>query len=89
MAAREIEIQESVRKRLSDYDISPFSVIFTFQTEHDGLLAITFYINQDLQEILRILDYKNQCDKSGFLVLEEHNTLILYDLALINFYTNI
>ena len=89
MAAREIEIQESVRKRLSDYDISPFCVIFTFQTEHDGLLAITFYINQDLQEVLNILDYKNQCDKSGFLVLEEHNTLILYDLALINFYTNI
>ena len=89
MAAREIEIQESVIKRLSDYDISPFSVIFTFQTEHDGLLAITFYINQDLQEVLKILDYKNQCDKSGFLVLEEQNTLLLYDLALINFYTNI
>lgn len=86
---REIEIQEGIRKKLSEYDISPFSVIFTFQTEHEGLLAITFYIKRDLLEVLELLDYKNQCDKSGFLILEEQNTLMLFDLALINFYTNI
>lgn len=89
MKAREIEIQESIIERLSEYDISPFSVICTFQTEHNGLVAITFFIKPDLNEVLDILDYKNQCDKSGFLIIDETNTLILYDLALVNFYSNI
>lgn len=89
MKPNEIEIQDSIIKKLSeDYNISPFSVICTFQTEHAGLLSMTFYINTDLKELLDILDYDNQCDKSGYLILNESNTLILYDLALINFYIN-
>lgn len=86
---REIEIQEQIIKKLTeDYDISPFSVICTFNTEHDGLVAITFYIHNDLIEVLNILDYANQCDKSGYEIFDKTNTLILYDLALVNFYIN-
>lgn len=89
MRGREIDIQEIIIEKLSEYNISPFSVICTFQTEHNGLVAITFFINSDLKEVLNLLDYDNQCDKTGFLVIDQTNTLILYDLALINFYTNI
>lgn len=89
MIPREIRIQEDVIKKLSSYNLFPYSVICTFQTDHNGLIAITFFVNLDLKELLNIIDYKNQCDTSGYLVIEETNTIILYDLALINFYTNI
>lgn len=83
---REIEIQDEIEKRLSNYDINPYSVICSFAFD-SGIVSITFYLNSDLLEFLDILDYKNQCDKSGYLILENNNTIILSGLGLINLYT--
>lgn len=83
---REIEIQDEIEKRLSNYDINPYSIICSFAFDN-GVVSITFYLNSDLLEFLDILDYKNQCDKSGYLILEDNNTIILSGLGLINLYT--
>lgn len=83
---REVEIQDEIEKRLSSYDINPYSIICSFAFD-SGIVSITFYLNSDLLEFLDILDYKNQCDKSGYLILEDNNTIILSGLGLINLYT--
>lgn len=81
---KEIEIQESVRKYLEDREIYPFSVIFT--NEFNGILSITLYTIDDLNEILDTLGYKSMCDKSGFTI--EKNTLLLSGMALMSFLYN-
>lgn len=86
---REIEIQDLVTKKLVDNDISPFSVTCTFESGHEGLIGITFWLNSDLYEFLDILDYKNQCDKSGYIILSDNNTVLLFDMALFNLYTKL
>lgn len=84
----EIKTQEDAILKLSSYDIYPFSVIFTYSGGiQEGLLSITFYIDSDIDKLLNILDYKNQCDKTGYFIVKEYNTLILSGIALINFYT--
>lgn len=89
-ALREIEIQESVIKMLTNSDIYPFSVIFTYSGGIDsGLLSITFFLRSDINKLLDILEYKTQCDKSGYTIFEETNTILLSDMALINLYTRL
>lgn len=84
----EIKIQEDVILKLSSYDIYPFSVIFTYSGGiSDGLLSITFFSNSDIDNLLKILNYENQCDKAGYYIIKDYNTLILSGIALINFYT--
>lgn len=84
----EEKTQEEAIHKLSSYELYPFSVIFTYSGGiPDGLLSITFFSRQDIDRLLEILDYKNQCDKSGYYIIEEYNTVILSGIALINFYT--
>lgn len=85
MIAREIEFQEAAISFLGEHNIYPFSCVFTYSV-CDGILGLTFYLSSDLLEVLDILDYKSQCDKSGFMILEKNNTLLLSGLALFNFY---
>lgn len=85
----EEKIQEEAIRKLSSHDLYPFSVIFTYSGGiSDGLLSITFFSPQDIDKILEILDYQSQCDKSGYFIVNEFNTIVLSGLALINFYTH-
>lgn len=87
---RELRMEEAVTNVLTEkLNIYPFSVICTFETIHCGLLSITFWLNADLNEFLDYLDYKCQCDKSGYIVLPESNTILLFGMALINLYTRL
>lgn len=87
---KEIEIQERIIEKLQSKDISPFSVIFSYESGNsDGMLGITFYLREDLLEVLDILNYKNQCDKTGWVINEKENTLIVTDLALLHVCTTL
>ena len=66
MVPREVEIQELATKWLLERDISPESVTLSYKY-FDGLLAITFYLESDLDEFLDLVDYKYSCDKTGFV----------------------
>ena len=85
---REIEIQEEIIEKLQNRDISPFSVIFSYEAGNPGgMLGITLCLREELLELLDILNYKNQCDKTGWIINEKDNTLILTDIALLHAYT--
>ena len=86
MIPREVELQKSVTSWLTNKNIFPVSVTVTFRYL-DGLLAITFYVKQDLDEFLDIVGYKYSCDKSGFIILPDTNTVFLYGIPLVKLYT--
>lgn len=80
----EIKIQETIIQFLEDKNLIPFDVIYT--NELGGALSITFYMREDLGELLNYLGYKSMCDKSGFTV--SGNTVILSGMALLSFIYN-
>lgn len=86
---KEIEYQEAVLQALLGHNLFPASVICTYALDHSGILAVTFYMRTDLDELLDFLDYKSQCDRSGYLVLAENNTVILSGIGLVNLYTRL
>ena len=86
---REEEIQNNVTKFLVDHEIFPFSVIYTDCFGVGGLLAITFWISLDTGELLDCLDYSRICDKNGFIILEENNTVMMTGYAFLNFYSKV
>ena len=88
--SKEEKFQEDILKKLGEHEIYPFSTIFTYEGgDPGGLLSITFYLEQDLDEVLNLLEYSTQCDKSGYTIFRESNTLILTGIALIQLYTKI
>lgn len=90
MKTRELEIQDEIIRQLEMRELFPFSVVCSFSLppgREDGIVAITFYLESDMNEFLEWIDYKNQCDKSGYIVIEKTNTIVLSGLGLINFYT--
>ena len=86
---REIQIQEEVTNKLLSHDISPYSVIFTYACGEYGTLSISLYIPQELDELLNLLDYKYECDKSGYLILKDNTTLVLTGQALLNLFSKL
>ena len=84
---KEVIVQERVIKWLEEKETYPFNVTYTkaLGTGKEGLLSITFFMREDLMEFLDLIDYKTACDKAGYIILEETNTVILIGLALIHY----
>jgi len=80
-----MEIEEKTVKFLENHNIYPFSVFFT-DVIGSGALSITFYIEEDLNEFLNILGYKNLCDTSGYDIFPEDRTILLTGRGLMNYY---
>lgn len=85
---REIEIQERVTNFLTDHNIYPFSVTISYSID-SGILGITFYFTQDLNDFLGIMGYEYLCDKSGYTILENTNTVLISGLPLVKLYTEL
>lgn len=82
MIGTEKRVQEVVIDKLESYEIYPFSVTYT--SESNGIMSMTFFIRDDLEEVLEMLGYKRKCDKSGYEIIPETNTLILTGFAIID-----
>lgn len=80
----EVEVQERVIRWLEEKETYPFNVTYTkaLGSGKEGVLSITFFMREDLEEFLDLIDYGTTCDKSGYIILEETNTIILIGLAL-------
>ena len=85
---RELELQDSIEKYLTDHNIFPLSVTLTYKIG-SGLLAITFYTENDLNEFLDLINYGPQCDKSGYAIINETKTIFLSGLPLVKLYTEV
>ena len=78
---REIEIERYILEVLSEvYDISPFSVIYT-ECKGISVVSITLFGQDDLKELLDLLGYKRLCDKSGYSIFRDKNTIIFTGIA--------
>lgn len=70
--------EANIIKYLTEHDIFPFSVFFTYVlNDKNGTLSITFYCRSNLQEFLILTGYDKLCDKSGYKVLYDTNTVII------------
>lgn len=78
-------VQDGAAKVLEELGIIPYSLIFTYKIE-GGCLSITLFMKEALDLLLKELKYYDQCDKSGFNIFPESNTVILTGMALSNFY---
>lgn len=86
----ELRVQDLVTKKLQELDITPTLVVFTYQGGYsDGMLSITVCLKEDLDQILDYLEYKTQCDQSGYWINWKTKTIILSGLALIDFYSKL
>lgn len=86
---KEKGIQENVIKFLDISGLSPFSVTFTYCFEDGGTLALTFWMKEEVEEFLEKIGFKSICDKSGYLILGDNNTVIISGFALIDFYSKV
>ena len=86
---REKEVQEKITQFLLSNGISPFSVIFTYCFDDGGLLGLTFWLKSEVEEFLNLVEYKSLCDRKGYLILENNNTVIISGFALIDFYSKV
>ena len=88
--SREENIQEQVREYLEKKEIYSHSIIYTYEFGGIyGLLGVTVYNKDDLEDLLKLLDYDSLCDKTGYTVIEEYNTLIISGSSLAKLLTDI
>lgn len=85
---REIELQDAITEFLTEHNIFPFSVTVSYSID-SGVLGITFYFIQDLKDFLKIMGYEYLCDKSGYTILENTNTVLISGLPLVKLYTEL
>ena len=87
MIPREYEIQNAIRKALeSKVEIYPYEILYVDQKDSSlSLLKLSVWIKDDLEEIKKLLNYSNLCDKTGYLEFSETNTVVIRGYALLSF----
>ena len=87
MIPKEYEIQDTIRKALEEKaEIFPFEILYIDQQQSSlALLKLSVWIKDDLEEIKKLLNYSNLCDKTGYLEFPETNTVIIRGYALLSF----
>ena len=86
-----LKLESLVKDWLERNDIIPFSVYITLEVPaySQGLCSISFYENENLDELLNLLEYNVQCNKSDFKIIEDTNTVLLTGLALVKLYNEL
>lgn len=85
---REIDLQDKITAFLVDHNIFPFSVTISYAID-SGILGITFYLRKDLDDFLDLMNYDVLCDKSGYIILENSQTVLVSGLPLVKLYTEL
>lgn len=79
-----IQIETKIRDYLVSNNIYPFSVLYI---PSESILKISFFLQDDIQDFLKLSGYKEICDNSGFIVFED--TVLLSGIGLSNFLRNV
>lgn len=75
---KEIQVQKWIQEKLTLRNIYPLTVFFTYSGRKGSTLGLSFYSFLDLEEVLDLLDYKSLCDKNGFIINRDYNSLIIF-----------
>lgn len=76
-------IEKTVEEWLVSKNIFPFSVLYSKDPQ---FLKISLYLDQDVEDILKEINYKSMCDTSGIQIFKETKTILFNNFGLINFF---
>ena len=83
---REIEIENYIKDSLAEkFEIFCFSVLYT-ECYGSPRISVTLFGREDLIELLDILKYKSRCDKTGYTIFYDKNTIVFYHQAKDHFF---
>lgn len=86
MARTELQIQSAIESKLISLEIFPLNVFYSYTSwsdEINGTLGISFSNEFNLEQFLELMEYKSLCDKSGFVVIPESNSVLITNGATI------
>lgn len=78
-----LPIEEKILDYLVKNEIYPYSVVMC--SEFNKLLKLSFYIESDIDDVLKMIDYKYLSNKSGILIHRNGCTLLLEGFGLEKF----
>lgn len=79
-----LTVENLIKERLASLDLDAYSVFYTTAI-NGGMLSITFHMNEILKLFLKEIDFDSRCDKSGFEIYEDTNTVVMNKGALTDF----
>ncbi len=88
---KEYIIQDTIRRELEKrIEVYPFDILYVDQKDNSqALLKLSFWVEEDIDEIKKLINYSSLCDKTGFLEIRETTTIIIRGYALLNFLRSI
>lgn len=79
-------IEKEIEEWLVSKNIYPFSILYS---KNPQFLKISFYIDQDIKDLLNEIEYKSICDTSGVQIFKETKTILFNNLGLLNFFRHV
>lgn len=77
-----LPIEEKIWDYLVKNEIYPYSVVMCDQIK---ILKLSFYLESDIDDVLKMIDYKYLSNKDGILIHRNGCTLLLTDFGLEKF----
>lgn len=77
-----LQLEQKIWDYLVKNEIYPYSVVMCDKIK---LLKLSFYIESDIDDVLKMMDYKYLSNKSGISILRNGCTLLLTDFGLEKF----
>ena len=79
-------IEKEIEEWLVSKNIYPFSILYS---KNPQFLKISFYIDQDIKDLLNEIEYKSICDTSGVQIFKETKTILFNNLGLLNLFRHV
>ena len=79
-------VEKEIEEWLVSKNIFPFSILYSNDLQ---FLKISFYLDQDIKDLLKEIEYESMCDTSGVQIFEETKTILFNNLGLLNFFRHV
>ena len=79
-------IEKEIEEWLVSKNIYPFSILYSKNLQ---FLKISFYIDQDIKDLLNEIEYEPICDTSGIQIFKETKTILFNNLGLLNLFRHV
>ena len=79
-------IEKEIEEWLVSKNIYPFSILYS---KNPQFLKISFYIDQDIKDLLNEIEYEFICDTSGVQIFKETKTILFNNSGLLNFFRHV